>query len=161
MGHFHTLFRSGSLVAMLAAMGCSASTNGAGGAAGAPGGMNTAGAPVTGSNGSSVTFTEVYGILMQNCAGAGCHASGFAAAGLSLANKSTAYASLVGAGSTKCRGQQRVVAGNPDTSVLVHAVEHTTFSSCRPPAMPEGKAALPQSAIDTITTWIADGAPND
>lgn len=113
------------------------------------------------SSGSTVTFTEVYGILMQNCAGAGCHTSGFAAAGLSMSSKSAAYTNLVSASSTQCRGQQRVVPGNPDTSVLVRALEHTTFSGCRIPAMPEGRAALPQSAIDSITAWIADGAAND
>jgi hypothetical protein len=150
------------LTAAFAAASCTATSSG-GGAAGnsfAAAGASAAGMSAA-SSGASVSFGEVYGILSSSCGGGGCHVSSAGAAGLSMLNKSTAYSNLVGVSSSHCRGQQRVVAGNPDMSVLVHALEHTSFATCRPPAMPQGRPMLNQSQIDTISTWIADGAPNN
>jgi hypothetical protein len=136
--------------------GGSGGTGGSGrGTAGTMGG--TAGS----ASGSAPTFTNVYAILMQNCAGGGCHLSSPGAAGLLMSDKMTAYTNLVGASSSKCFGQQRVVAGNPDTSVLLLALEHMRSGSCRAPSMPQGRPQLSAADLATIRGWIMGGALND
>jgi hypothetical protein len=122
------------------------SMGGAGGAAGS--GMGTA-----------ATFTQVYGLMMTGC---GCHISG-SAGGLSLTNKMTAYMNLVGATSGACTSQKRVVANDPNNSVLVHALERTMLgSNCSPPPMPAGgMAKWSQADIDKVKSWIMAGAMNN
>jgi hypothetical protein len=78
-----------------------------------------------------------------------------------MSNKMTAYMNLVGVGSSKCLGQQRVVAGNPDTSVLMLALEHMRTSTCRAPSMPQGQPQLSATDLGTIRAWIVAGAMND
>jgi hypothetical protein len=118
----------------------------------------------SGGNGSSssggATFTAVYAIVMNNCSGFGCHINaGFLpAAGLDMSDAMTAYMNLVNAASRNCSGQQRVVPGMPDASVLVQALEHK--GGCAPD-MPRGKPMLSMSDIDTIVAWIKAGAMND
>jgi hypothetical protein len=142
--------------------GANQHTGGTGGSSAGAGGTGAAAVGASGSGAvTSATFSDVYAIISQNCGGASCHLSATGAAGLSMLDKMTAYTNLVGAASSKCRGQQRVVAGSPDTSVLVHALQHTTFSTCRPPGMPEAKPKLAQSSIDTVRGWISAGAPNN
>jgi hypothetical protein len=138
---------------------------GAGGSSAGRGAAGSGGTPAAGSGGGGggssaggATFTQVYGILMAGCS---CHISG-AQGGLSLSSKMTAYTNLVGANSTACSGQKRVVASNPDSSVLVHAVERTMLSTCRVPAMPaNGAPKLSQANLDTIRGWVMAGAMND
>jgi hypothetical protein len=114
------------------------------------------GSPTTSSD---PTFTAVYAILMARCSGATCHVNAFfTGAGLSLANKMTAYTNLVGAASNKCAGQKRVVPADPNASVLVQALERK--GGCAP-AMPQGGAALSAADLDTILAWIMAGAMND
>lgn len=155
----------------VAAAGTAAPAGRGGGMAGASGagaaGRAAAGAGGTGAAGGGgsagggaggATFTQVYGILMAGC---GCHVSG-AQGGLALMSKATAYTNLVGADSTECRGEKRVVANDPDKSVLVHAVERSMLGTCRVPPMPAGGGAkLPQASLDTIRSWVAAGAKND
>jgi hypothetical protein len=144
--------------------GASGGNGGNGGSAGAAMSGSSAGAAMSGgaagsSSAGGATFTAVYAILMANCSGPACHVGAFfAGAGLSMPDKMTAYTNLVGAASSKCSGQQRVVAGNANASVLVQSLEHK--GGCAP-AMPQGRAALSQADIDTIVAWINAGALND
>jgi hypothetical protein len=121
----------------------------------------TTGSGTAGSQAGAVTFKQVYAIFAQNCAGSGCHVSSLGAGGLAMGTQATAYTNLVGASSSKCRSNQRVVPGNPDSSVLVHALEHTTFAGCRPPQMPQGKPMLSQADLGSIRAWITAGALNN
>jgi hypothetical protein len=139
----------------------------AGGGRGGTGGMGMAGmmsmsgtGGAAGSGmGTAATFTQVYGLMMAGCS---CHISG-SAGGLALTNKMTAYMNLVGANSGACTGQKRVVANNPDSSVLVHALDRTMLGgNCSPPAMPAGgMAKWSQADIDSVKSWIMAGAMNN
>jgi hypothetical protein len=95
-------------------------------------------------------------------AGCGCHVSN-SAGGLALTNKMTAYMNLVGATSGACTSQKRVVANDPNNSVLVHALERTMLgSNCSPPPMPAGgMAKWSQADIDKVKSWIMAGAMNN
>lgn len=128
---------------------------GAAGAAGAAGG-GMAGA-AGGGGAATATFTQVYGLIMAGCS---CHVSG-SSGGLSMANKMTAYTNLVGANSTACSGQKRVVANDPTNSVLFHSIERTMLGSCNVPQMPAGGTKWSQADIDKVKAWIMAGAMNN
>lgn len=124
-------------------------------------GENSAGdeAAVTGS-----TFTEVYALFGDKCAGATCHVGAArAAAGLDMPDRATAYMNLVDADSTACAGEKRVVAGEPDSSELIHTLKHTSIGMCaRTPQMPAGNNPMLSSMeIDMVVSWIAAGAQDD
>ena len=133
----------------------------AGGSAAGMAGGSAAGSGGQGGAPGEATFTAVYAIFMTNCAGSTCHLSR-AAGGLSMTDKMTAYTNLVGVDSSSCRGEKRVVAGDPDKSELFHTLDRTQIGMCsRTPRMPEGKAKLAQADIDVIKAWIQAGAMND
>jgi hypothetical protein len=154
------------------------------GAAGmaAPAGSGAAGTAVAGMGAGgmgapmftpgSPTFTAIYQeiIVAKGCnGGPTCHA-GLAAGQLKMTSQTEAFMSLVGvkamgvnlvmgsAPNCKDTTLTRVVAGNPDMSLLYKKVAS---------AMPEcgGKmpptAMLPQPMIDQIKMWIMNGAKND
>ena len=102
------------------------------------------------------SFANVYSILRASCGGgmSGCHV-GNAPAMLAMADVDSAYANLVGAGSSKCEGEQRVVPGDPDASVLVGSLEGTL--PCIQP-MPRGRDPLAPDQIAVIRAWISAGA---
>jgi hypothetical protein len=118
----------------------------------------------SGSSGGTPTFTEVYTQVIQpNCAF--CHTSGQPGGTQGMLDMSTqalAFTNLVGkaAAGQLCSGQgTRVVAGNPDSSLLFEKVSQTT-----PPCgsrMPLNLSPLSQSAINEIHDWIAGNAPNN
>jgi len=99
------------------------------------------------------TFSEVYGVIMAGCS---CHGSG--AGGLTMSSRATAYANLVGITSSFCSSEKRVVAGAPERSVLLHALEHTSLTGCNVPRMPPGGTKLSATQIATVRSWIAAGA---
>jgi hypothetical protein len=132
----------------------------AGAAAAGRGGAGGTGGPAAGSGGGTTgaTFTEVYSLIMTGC---GCHNTAQGAGGLATMTKSAAYTNLVGATSTECSGQKRVVAGNPDSSVLFLSLNRTNMGDCMPPPMPRGAAKLPQADLDKVRSWIMAGALNN
>jgi outer membrane protein assembly factor BamB len=115
----------------------------------------------------SAVFQEV--IVGTGCNGQpACHASE-AGGGLNLRTKDLAYSSLVGvaamgmdqgAGTQQCvaSGLQRVVAGDPDASLLLQKLEHT--QTCGGP-MPSASETLPAAQLQQVRSWIGNGAPND
>jgi hypothetical protein len=137
-----------------------AGMGGRGGMGGMPAaGMSAAGggAGAAGGGAAATTFTQVYGLIMTGC---GCHVSG-TSGGLSMANKMSAYMNLVGANSTACSGQKRVVANDPTNSVFFHSIERTMLGSCNVPQMPAGGAKMAQADIDKVKAWIMAGAMNN
>lgn len=127
---------------------------GMGGAAGAAGMAGAAG----GGNTAASTFTQVYGLIMAGC---GCHVSG-TSGGLAMPNKMTAYMNLVGVNSGACAGQKRVVANDPNNSVLFHTLDRSKLGDCTPPAMPAGgMAKWSQADLDKVKSWIMAGAMNN
>lgn len=140
--------------------GSGGAAGGAAGAAGAAGSGDSAGSGGNGGSGSGggATFTQVYSIIMMKCGGGptGCHVTG-SSGGLRMPNKAMAYTNLVGVDSEQCNGETRVVAGNPDDSLIVQAVEGEACVD----RMPYGRAALSANEIMTIRSWIMAGALND
>ena len=84
-----------------------------------------------------------------------CHAGAAAPLGLRL-DAGNSYALLVGVPSVQVPSLQRVAAGDPDASYVVHKVEGRAAVGDR---MPLGGPPLPQTSIDLVRQWIASGAP--
>jgi len=139
-------------------MSVSGSSATSGGAPGGSGGSGLAGQ--AGTAGAAPTFSELWNRTLESgCAIPYCHDG--SGKGWSGFDQATAYRTLVGAASTTCPGETRVVAGNPATSVLVAAVSHTDLGACDVPAMPKDRAQLSQADIERIVAWIRAGARND
>lgn len=113
-------------------------------------------------NDDDVTLSgDVQPILTASCALSGCHAGTSPAQGQNLSSGQT-FSNVVGVASAELPSMNRVTAGAPDNSYLVHKIQGTHLdvggSGAR---MPFGRTALPQDAIDVIRAWIQDGAANN
>jgi hypothetical protein len=87
-----------------------------------------------------------------------CHSGASAPQGLQL-DEAHSYALLVGVASTEQPALDRVSAGDPSSSYLVMKLEGATgIAGGR---MPFGGPYLPESTINIIRQWIADGAQPD
>lgn len=123
------------------------------GQGGAAGGGN---AGAGGMMATGATFTQVYAVFTAGCS---CHGSG--AGGLTMSSLASAYANLVGKAASACSAEQRVVTGDPDKSVLFHALARTDLGSCKVPKMPAGGAMLSAGDLELVRSWIAAGALNN
>lgn len=106
-----------------------------------------------GDPGATISYaTEVQPIFNQSCAGFGCHV-GESTNGVNLSSHAQALAS---------RGIQYggavILAGNGAGSPLINKVNPNPTHGSR---MPLGKAPLSGSQINTIRTWIDQGAANN
>jgi hypothetical protein len=75
-------------------------------------------------------------------------------------DKATAYAALVGKTSSgrQCAGKPLVVPGQPDMSLFLQKLKATPPCGSR---MPIGGAALSDTQLEAVRSWIAAGAKND
>jgi hypothetical protein len=110
--------------------------------------------------GSAVALTPTLASIQANvftptCAVAGCHGGAAAQQGLRL-DAGFSAASLINVASPRDPTLIRVIPGDPSGSFLIHKLEGTQTLGDR---MPQGGPYLPQSTIDVIRQWIADGAP--
>jgi hypothetical protein len=99
------------------------------------------------------TFRAIFDNRLQVTCGAGgrsCHAAGGHQAGLVLSDFDVAYDSLLGLDSA---GRARVIAGDPECSVLEQRLESDDSAV----VMPVG-AKLPEGELCAIRQWIANGA---
>lgn len=104
------------------------------------------------------SFASVYPIFAANCVS--CHGAGKP---LDLSSPTTAYAALVGVpASMKACGATdggvaptRVVAGDPDNSLLIHKLEGTQSCGKQMPIT----LLLPQETVDIVQAWVSAGAP--
>jgi len=112
----------------------------------------------------SPVWSEIYAqVIGTGCPG--CHPS---AGGLSLADCNSAYTNLFNVPSTRLPTMDRVEAGSPTTSWLMHKLDGTqgmftaqcASMSCGS-QMPLGGPFLETEVLDTIRTWILNGAVND
>jgi hypothetical protein len=94
-------------------------------------------------------------VFSLDCAKSGCHGGASAQQGMQL-DPGFAYGNLVNIASPRDPNQIRVIPGNPDNSFIIHKIEGTQTLGDR---MPQGGPYLPQSTIDVIRQWIANGAP--
>ena len=107
--------------------------------------------------GALPTLTSIQtDVLTPRCSG--CH-NGVGAAlpgAMNLTNANASFAALVGVASVEVPTLQRVAAGNPSDSYLIRKLEGAPgIVGSR---MPLGGPFLPQSTIDSIRLWIANGA---
>ena len=96
-------------------------------------------------------------VFTPTCAITGCHGGVATQAALHL-DPGFSYSNLVGVPSSQDPNLTRVVSGDPNNSLIIQKLEETT-----PPVgaqMPWGGPYLPQSTIDVIRQWIANGAPD-
>jgi hypothetical protein len=93
-------------------------------------------------------------VFTPSCAVAGCHGGAAAQRGLRL-DPGYSAASLINVSSPVDSSLVRVVPGQPDASFLVQKLEGTQTLGDR---MPQGGPYLPQSLVDDIRLWIANGA---
>jgi len=106
--------------------------------------------------------TDVQPILTANCALSGCHVGNNPPEGMNLSLGMT-FANTVNVKSRQS-ALDRVEPSNPDLSYLVHKIQGTQLD----PGvgglfdrMPRNANPLPQSQIDLIRKWIAEGAKNN
>ena len=107
-------------------------------------------------------WSSIYpGIVQPTCVLGPCHsAAGAPGAGmLDLSSASAAYSALVGHASVLSGCGMRVMAGNPDRSLLAQKLGGTQPATCGS-AMPIG-SMLPANQIALVRTWIMNGALND
>jgi hypothetical protein len=110
---------------------------------------------------ATVSFrNQVRPIFNANCALSGCHVPPFPAGGQDLATDP--YREILGRTALELflgRALPRIDPGRPDNSYIIQKLLGTPgIEGVR---MPFGRAPLPPALIDTIRTWIAEGAPNN
>jgi hypothetical protein len=155
------LFRGGIAVVMLALAACGA---------GSGEGLDANGQPLSSGSGSGSGSSGVApleptlasiqaNVFSVNCAIPGCHGGGTVQFGLRL-DPDFSYASLINVASPQSPSGQtltRVIPGNPDGSFLIQKLEGKQTVGIRMPAF--SPQPLPQSTINVIRQWIANGAP--
>lgn len=106
----------------------------------------------TNNNTSGTTFSKVYQqVILPSCAFQSCHGGG--AGGMNL-KEENAYDSLVNADSTLVSGKKRVIAKDPENSIVLQVLQGKVGSVRQmPPTQP-----LEQTQIDLVRTWIEQGA---
>jgi hypothetical protein len=137
------------------------------------GGSGTTPPPPTGAQPTgAATWSAVYSevIVANGCTGSSmCHGGDVGVGALSLQTKDSAYTALVGTkamgsnltpGGTNCKDLEvaRVVAGDPDNSLLVEKLEAT--QPCGDP-MPPGGIRLKDAQIQQVRMWVKNGAKRD
>ena len=95
-------------------------------------------------------------VFTPTCAVSGCHGGPGAPQGLQLDAAEVSASKLINVPVPRDPNQFRVVPSDPDHSFLIHKLEGTQMIGQR---MPRGGPFLPQSTIDVIRQWIANGAP--
>lgn len=110
----------------------------------------TTGADVTKASLSSIQST----VFDKQCATSGCHVTNGAEP---LLTKDNSYAAMVNVPALNNGSMSLVKPGDPTQSYLLVKL----LNSDNTGIMPKGGSKLPQNVIDSISAWIAKGAPND
>jgi hypothetical protein len=147
--HIHR-YRRASAVLLACAAGC----------AGNGQGLDQNGQPISAGGGGNGVVTADFQSIQDNvftpiCSK--CHIGASAPEGLQL-DAGHSYNLLVGVASVEQPSLQRVAAGDPDGSYMVHKIEG--LPGITGGQMPLGETPLPQATIDAIRQWITNGAPN-
>lgn len=117
--------------------------------------------------GPSATFSAVYEILSGRCLG--CHGATSPRGGLDLSTQSVAYGELTTPGDAQggmCANgtRKRVVANEPEQSLLLQKLKHTQDCGGPMPAAPQGGSTpdpLTEEQLSVISDWISAGALDD
>lgn len=115
-----------------------------------------------GDTGLQATLSSIQeNIFTPTCARSGCHSAASASNGLSLADGDS-FSELVGVASSDVPTMDRVEAGDPDTSYLIHKLRGTQATVGGGGSdMPQGASALSDEEIEAIEEWITNGAANN
>jgi hypothetical protein len=129
------------------------------GCAGNGAGLNSNGAPLGSGGGGTEPLTADWQSIQDNvftpiCSP--CHSGAAAPKGLIL-DAAHSYQLLVGIPSTEEPTLERVKPGDPDSSYIILKV--TGAPGIQGGRMPLDETPLPQSTIDVMRQWIANGAP--
>lgn len=121
--------------------------------------------PTEPSGSATVSFAnDVQPILTANCASSGCHGTVNANPGgrPMVLTAGQAYDNMVGVFAVELTTMQRIRAGQPDASYVVHKIQGThRAAGGSGELMPLGRAPLSKAQIDLIRTWVANGAPRN
>lgn len=98
---------------------------------------------------------EVQPILTTYCAYGGCHDQ-FEEAGQLNLTDSASYAEMVNTASFLFSGEMRIEPNDTVNSILIKMIKGEET-----PTMPLFAAALSAEDIQTITTWVSEGATNN
>jgi hypothetical protein len=145
-------------VAGASAGGFTSVVSGSGGTLGTAGNVIGAGGSATG-GAASVPFSQISALIPSTCGGSLCHTSRQKPYFLNDANL---YSTLTNTVVSECGGAHLVVPGNPQGSAIIQLVNRKCSKSGKPFYMPRNcttNPCLPASQIQTITDWIAGGAP--
>lgn len=113
--------------------------------------------PGNGISSDPVSFrSDVQPIFSGRCAIRSCHTTSSPAAGMRL-DPSFSYGQIVGVVSTTYPPLKRVVAGEPDSSLLYLKLLPSADTAYFP-RMPLSGGPLSPARIETIRRWIAEGA---
>jgi len=121
--------------------------------------------PAEPTGGATVSFAnDIQPIFSGNCASSGCHGTVNANPGnkpmVLVAGQS--YDNIVGVASGEVPSMQRIRAGQPDNSYLIHKLQGTHRGvGGSGERMPLGRSPLSQGQVDLIRTWTANGAPRN
>jgi hypothetical protein len=108
---------------------------------------------------TTISFaSQVQPIFSSNCALSGCHSGSGAQQGMNLAAGS-AYAAIVNVPSREKSQFMRVLPSKSDSSYLYLKITGSSLISGA--RMPYNRPALSQSDIQTIQSWIDQGAKNN
>lgn len=155
------------LIGWLVGLGGCAGNASPAGAASSAGAMGIAGGAAAAPVQSAATFTEIYEMFFPRMTNAHCDmCHGLPPFDLSNGNLSTGmdrastYAALVGKASTSsmCKGKVLVVPFQPEQSLLLQKLLPNPPCGYR---MPNGGAALSDSQVNMVRSWIAAGAKDD
>lgn len=94
-------------------------------------------------------------VFTQNCTSSGCHGTVNNQANL-LLTAGNSFSNLVNVQSVLFPQFKRVEPGNSSQSLLIKILKGEVS-----PRMPLNRNPLPADLIDTISSWIDKGAPND
>lgn len=97
-------------------------------------------------------------VFSIDCAVSGCHGGAAAQQGMRL-DPGFSAGNLICVHVPRDPSQIRVLPGDPDNSLIIRKLEGGP-SLTLGDRMPQGGPYLPQSTIDVIRQWIANGAPS-
>lgn len=104
---------------------------------------------------SSTAAAETFATIYDDIIAPGCVRCHGTRGNLDMRDRETAYRNLLSADTgPACAGQQRVVPGDPEASLLYQKLAGTP--ACGAPMPPTGP--LPPELVERVRQWIADGA---
>ena len=124
-----------------------------------PAGQTCGGGHCTCASSTVSLSAQVQPILSASCAINGCHTGAAPQQGMNLSTGMT-YANTVNVAAAECSGGRlRVKPGDAANSYIVQKL--TNVDLCSGTQMPKTGGPLSSADIQTLSSWICEGAPNN